>query len=255
MNNTLHNGLRVLEFLAGRAEAVSIKEMAEHFQLPNSHVCRLLKSLVEIGYVEQLPGSRKYQVSLKLLNLGYGQMRKERLLTIAPPYLQQLAAKLDAAVFVTRVHCGYSLIIAAEYPALFSEICSVTIGVRHSVTSSACGKVCAAYSAESVRCALLDAVNWSAPGDFQDRRSAFEEELAEIRRQGWAERIIPGKVNAAGVPLFDNTGTLYGALGVLFPPKRIMTDELLQGSVEAALSCGKLISCAMGFSAAENPSE
>ena len=90
-----------MEFLADTAEAVSVKEVAEYFQLPNSHICRLLKSLAEAGYVEQLPGSRKYRVSLKILNLANARLKKEHLLGIARPYMRQLAEKVDGAVFVT----------------------------------------------------------------------------------------------------------------------------------------------------------
>ena len=64
MNNTLYNGFKLLDFLAVSAELVSVKELAEHFQLPNSHICRLLKTLVETGYVEQDPATRKYRISL-----------------------------------------------------------------------------------------------------------------------------------------------------------------------------------------------
>ena len=35
MNNTLHTGFRILEFLAESGDALSVKEIAEYFQLPN----------------------------------------------------------------------------------------------------------------------------------------------------------------------------------------------------------------------------
>ena len=246
MNNTLHNGLQVLEFLADTAEAVSVKEVAAYFQLPNSHICRLLKSLAETGYVEQLPGSRKYRVSLKILNLANARLKKEHLLGIARPYMRQLAEKVDGAVFVTRIYCGYSLIVGTEYPALFPEIHETVVGALHSPTSSACGKVCAAYAPEEIRSALLAEIAWAAPGDFQDRPADFEKELAVIRQQGWARRYIPGAVNAVGVPLFEKKGVLNGALGVMLPPQRDLTQESWQTVIESALSCGKLISYAQG---------
>lgn len=246
MNNTLHNGFRVLEYLAGTADALSVKEIAEHFQLPNSHICRLLKSLTGIGYAEQIPGSRKYRVSLKILNLANARLKKERLLQLARPYLRQLAEKLDAAVFVTRVYCGYSLIIGAEYPALFTETGDMVTGTLHSPTSSACGKVCAAYSSEEVRDALLNEIDWELPGDFQGRRGDFEEELSSIRRRGCALRDIPGGVGAVGVPLFEEGGILNGALGVMLPQQCQRSAEAWQTVIEATAACGKLISFAQG---------
>lgn len=253
MNNTLHNGFRVLEYLADTANALSIKEIAEHFQLPNSHICRLLKSLTEIGYVEQLPGCRKYRISLKILNLANARLKKERLLQLARPYLHQLAEKLDAAVFVTRVYCGYSLIIGTESPALFTETGEMVIGTLHSPTSSACGQICAAYSPEDIRNALLDEIDWEEPGDFQGRRGDFEEELFRIRQRGCALRDIPGSVGAVGVPVFEANGILNGALGVMLPPRRQRTPELWQTVTEATVACGKLISFAQGAALEDYP--
>lgn len=253
MNNTLHNGFRILEYLADTAETVSVKEMAEHFQLPNSHICRLLKSLTEIGYVEQLPGNRKYRISLKILNLANARLKKERLLELARPYLRQLAEKLSAAVFVTRIWCGRSLIIGTDAPPLFADPGAAVIGTLHSPTSSACGKVCAAYASEEIRTALLDEIDWQEPGDFQNRREDFEEELRRIRRQGYALRDLPGDVGAVGVPLFESSGRLNGALGVMLPAPRPRTTELWHEVIEATLACGKLISFAQGCSLEEYP--
>ena len=253
MNNTLHNGFRVLEYLADKAEALSIKEIAEHFNLPNSHICRLLKSLTEIGYAEQIPGSRKYRISLKILNLANARLKKERLLRLARPYLRQLSEKLDAAVYVTRVYCGYSLIIGTEFPPLFNEQSHSIIGTLHSPTSSACGRVCAAFSSEETCTALLDSVDWSAPGDFQNNPEAFAEELSRIRQMGYALRNLPGNTGAVGVPLFEENGVFNGALGVLLPRRTSWSAEFWEFAVENTVSCGKLISYAQGASLEEYP--
>ena len=62
----------------------------------------------------------------------------------------------------------------------------------------------------------------------------------------WAGWYIPGAVNAVGVPLFEKNGVLNGALGVMLPPQRDLTQDLWQTVIESALSCGKLISYAQG---------
>ena len=243
MNNTLHTGFRILEFLAESGDALSVKEIAEYFQLPNSHICRLLKSLTELGYAEQLPGSRKYRVSLKILTLASARLGKDRLLTLVRPYMRQLAEKFDTTVFLTRIYCGYSLIIAVEYPAFASHGSEVVIGALHSPTDSACGQVCAAFSPEERRKELLDKVDWNAPGDFQNQREIFEEELLMIRRRGWAMRNIP-TVGAVAVPLFGKGEVIIGALGMMLSPGRLDNEEEKRSIIESAAACGRLISIA-----------
>ena len=246
MNNTLYNGFKLLDFLAVSAELVSVKELAEHFQLPNSHICRLLKTLVETGYVEQDPATRKYRISLKILNLAHSRLQSERLPELARPYIRKLAEKLDATVFVTRTCKGRSLIIATEYPDLALQNSTTVTGALHSPTSSACGQICAAYAEPEVQTALLDETDWSAPGDFQNRREAFEKELLLIRNRGYALRDPACHHGAIGVPLFDGECRCYGALGVMLTAAPQSSDELFQSVIESTLNCGKLISFAIG---------
>lgn len=246
MNNTLHNGFRLLDYLAAAAESVSVKELAEYFNLPNSHICRLLKTLVETGYVEQESGSRKYRISLKILNLAHSRLQNERLLGLARPYMRQLAEKLDAVVFVTRSYCGHSLIIDTEYPALYMHDSATLVGALHSPTDTACGQICAAYAENEVQSALFKEIDWSAPGDFQNRPDDFAGELSLIRRRGYALRDPAGKTGAVGVPVFDGNCTCNGALGVMLPAGPQRTSELFEKVVDATLNCGKLISFAQG---------
>ena len=70
MNNTLRNGFKVLEILASTGERHSVKSIAEEMKVPNSHACRLLKTLSEAGYIEQDPATRLYGISLKILSLS-----------------------------------------------------------------------------------------------------------------------------------------------------------------------------------------
>lgn len=95
MNNTLQNGFTILEYLAADAEECSVKELAEHFGLPNSHVCRLLKTLADTGYVEQTPGSRKYRISLKILNLSNMRLKSSSCAISRGPIFRNSSANLN----------------------------------------------------------------------------------------------------------------------------------------------------------------
>ena len=253
MNNTLHNGFKLLDYLAMAAKPVSVKELAEHFSLPNSHVCRLLKTLTETGYVEQYPHSRKYGISLKILHLAHARIQNERLLGLARPYLRQLCEKLDAVVFVTRSYCGMSLIIGTEYPILSQQERETLTGALHDPTSSACGRICAAYAGSDLQKDLMQKIDWNAPGDFQNRPESFLEELSLIRRRGYTWRAPADSAGGVGVPLFDSDCICNGALGVMLPSSRMNNADLLQNVIEAALNCGKLISFAQGAPAEGYP--
>ena len=49
MNNTLIKGLRLLEVLAARTQALGVSELAQELEMGPSNVHRLLQALVWIG--------------------------------------------------------------------------------------------------------------------------------------------------------------------------------------------------------------
>ena len=250
MNNTLQNGFTILEYLAADAEECSVKELAEHFGLPNSHVCRLLKTLADTGYVEQTPGSRKYRISLKILNLSNMRLKKLKLRNIARPYLQKLVRELKRPVFLTAPYRYRSLIVATEYPERFAGDAGVVVGQIHPVNRSACGKICAAYAPEEALDELLAGCDWSRKTEQSITDPArFREELKTIRACGFSrmEAEFDRNTGAVGAPVFIASRELAGAVGVILPEDAsLWTPELRTRFIDATKSCGESISFALG---------
>ena len=250
MNNTLQNGFMLLEYLAADAGECSVRELAAHFGLPDSHVCRLLKTLVDTGYVEQAPGSRKYRISLKILNLSNRRLMRLKLRNIARPYLQKLVRELGRPVFLTAPYRNRSLIVATEYPERFSGDAGIAIGQIHSVNRSACGKICAAYAPEEELDELLAACDWSRITEHSVTDPArFREELQSIRHCGYARMAAEFDENTGAVaaPVFNASCKLAGAVGVILPGDASRwTPRLWTDFIEATRTCGESISFALG---------
>lgn len=252
MNNTLQNGLMILEYLAQRADECSVKEIAEHFNLPNSHVCRLLKTLAESDYAIQTPGSRKYRISLKILTLSHARLQKLQLRIIARPYIQNLVNILKRPVFLTSNWSGKSLIIDVQYPDAFSGDAGLSIGMIHSVNRSACGKVCAAYIQDSVLLdKLISQCDWEKRTEFsQTDPELFKKELEKIRTEKFA--LMAGEAcvgsGGAGSPIFSSSGEMIAAVGAVLPPdEKAWTPELMDKFKVNITSSAQSISFALGY--------
>ncbi len=244
MNNTLQNGFTILEYLAADADECSVKELAEHFSLPPSHICRLLKTLVDTGYVEQTRGSRKYRISLKILALSNARLKKLALRNVARPYMQKLIEELGEPVFLTANHHGFSLIVGTEYPQGFHGDGGLVIGQLHPVRNSACGKVCAAYAAEEE----LEVLLAENPEDGEKDDDRFREELAEIRRRGYSRLVRSETLAAVGAPVFNREGVLAGALGAILPHNpRTWSEALWQKYIRGVKASAESISFALGY--------
>lgn len=250
MNNTLQNGFMLLEYLAAGADECSVKELAEHFKLPNSHVCRLLKTLTESGYLQQTPGSRKYRISLKIFCLSNARLRKLTLRQKAHGYLQKLAEKTETQVYLTAPFNGLSIVIDTFFPVVCADDAGLAIGQVHPVNRSACGKVCAAYVPEEQIDAFLAGVDWSArTAHTITSPEQFKLELAKVRRERIAtvaEETSVG-VGAVGAPIFNATGELAGAIGAVLPANALWPVKLWDKFKTETRSAAKSISIALGY--------
>jgi DNA-binding IclR family transcriptional regulator len=89
----LDKAFSVLEVLARTGRELTLAELAEEGRLPKPTVHRILRSLRDLGYVEQTDRRGTYQLSERLKSLReYG--RDETLRNKALPVMETLAARL-----------------------------------------------------------------------------------------------------------------------------------------------------------------
>ena len=150
MNNTLANGIKLLEFLASTADAYSVKEIAEHFGLPNSHVHRLLQTLKESGYIEQVIPGKKYKISLQVLCLSNACLSQLLIRRRLRPFLSRLCNTIDQTIYLSVPYNWQPLIIDVFYSKKNSVDSGLAIGSINPIHSSATGKICAAYHPEDL---------------------------------------------------------------------------------------------------------
>jgi DNA-binding IclR family transcriptional regulator len=222
MNNTLENGFRVLEMVAQKSGAVSVTELAAESGLPPSHVCRLLKTLVQTGYMEQMPGTRKYRVSLRILSLARARLEHLDLRGAGHPFVARIAEELRAQAYLSAPARGRSIIVDVVWPPSVSGDTGVVIGQVHSVFHSACGKVCAAFASE----AEIEALHASlSPGERRESLKVWRAEFARIRTARLAVR-QEVEILAVAAPLFRAGAVFCGALGVMLPEGSVLTPEI-----------------------------
>lgn len=224
MNNTLENGFRLVEMLAENGGAFSVTQLSDLAALPPSHVCRLLKTLVKTGYIEQLPENRKYRVSLKLLHLSQARLMNLDLRRIGHPFVARLSHELKTPVFLSAPCQGRSIIVDVVWPVEANLDSVLVVGQIHPVRKSACGKVCAAFASDEGREALDTLIR----GELDDAGfEAWGRELEAIRETRLAIRQEAGLI-AVAAPVFRAGGVFTGAVGLYFPDREQISAEVTQ---------------------------
>ena len=244
MNNTLENGFCVLKYLAETGEELGVSEVAARLGLPNSHACRLLKTLVETGYVVQT--SRKYQISLRILCMSNARLKHLKLRQVGQPLIRRLCEIVNLECVLDAWCDSTAIIIASESPRdnLVYDPGLIVGNVHHPVLS-ACGKICSAYSDSGVP----DGMDWSkGTAAASHSKEDFMERLAQIRRDGFACMKSENAENTGSVaaPVFNGDGSLAGAVGIVLPyGESFWTDELWSNCIKRVVEAGRAITLAM----------
>jgi DNA-binding IclR family transcriptional regulator len=228
--------MNVLESLAARPEGTGLKDVAEDAGLIRSSVYRILFTLKELGYVEQLGEHGRYRLTFRTLGLIRRSGEQLTLSKVALPYMAALRDRLRESVWLAeqRRH-GIVLTNVVEAPQALQL--SFGIGDLCPIHATALGKAIAAHlDAREVEDLLAKGRLPRFTSKTITRRSEVKEELQRVRDRGYAlnaEETIEGAI-LAGAPVFDATGRVFAAISVSAPTVRCsprkrkeMIDEVM----------------------------
>jgi IclR family pca regulon transcriptional regulator len=123
---SLAKGFRVLEALSSDQEELTLSEIAAAAQLDPGTTFRMLNTLVDLGYVSRLPESRRFALTLKILDLGFHAIARKDLRSIVRPVLRTLVGDVGEAasfavlegadaLYIERVRAGMARLSDLEY--------------------------------------------------------------------------------------------------------------------------------------------
>ena len=108
--------LFLLEKFANEQRPLSIGELSNLMDMPQSSTSVLVKSLVSLGYLEHDQTARTYYPTLRVALLGTWLRRRDKLTGSLPRILQNIADELNETTYVTMRNGIYSQHIVAQYP-------------------------------------------------------------------------------------------------------------------------------------------
>lgn len=243
MNNTLSNGFNLLEYLAESGSCHSVTELADTFDLPASHICRLLKTLLETGYIQQR-SDRRYQISVKVLALSHSCLTSLEVRNAARPYLFQLQQKLNQDIYLSIPLDGRALTVDVVSSAPATRK-SPSIGRINPVNSSSSGKLCAAFSSKEIQWKLLKEPLEKASSKTITSPEVLAREFEKIRKQRFAESDgeNSGNVYSVAAPIFDGNGLLAAAVGSYRLNTPDFSMDMKQKMLNDVICCANAVSC------------
>ena len=220
---SVNRALDVLEALSDEPD-LGLADLAARLEMAKPTVRRLLINLIDRGYVAQDPGSRRYRLGLRCLQLRVDAVRSRDVSSHARDQIQRIAAETGeqtalwvyddgAAVCVDRVESRRQL------------RSHISLGSREPAWLLAAGRCL--LSGRPI--AEVDRLLHDEATELGDHDVArLKDRLERVAAQGYDVSIGDRwpEISAAAAIVRDHHGDVVAAIGLSGPTSRLPTDRL-----------------------------
>jgi IclR family pca regulon transcriptional regulator len=252
---SLAKGFRVLECFSDEQAEMTLSEIAAAARLDPGTTHRMLNTLVALGYVDPVPDSRRFALSLKVLDLGFRAIGRQDLRAIVRPVLRSLVGETNEAasfgvleggnvLFIERVRAGVTRLgadirVGTSVPAQFSVI---GIAILAFLPSVAFKRVMAA------------ARQLTSPEVAGIKRAKLASMLDGVRKQGYIlhDSLTSDGLRILAVPVRDPDGYPIGAISIAAPSFRLSAEELKGLSLKPLRAAAQRVGRALEASGSTN---
>ena len=245
---SLAKGFRVLQAFTAQEAELTMAEVARKCGMDNATAFRFINTLVELGYVDKVDQTRRFRLSLKVLDLGFHAIAHSDLRTLARPILRSLVGEVNEAASVA-VMDGSDVMYAERVQAGLTQLgVDVRIGSRVPAYSSAVGQAILAWLPREAQLRVLR-------GQPLIRRTATTltdidallQRLDTVRARGYA---VSDQENVSGVvvlaaPVFDIDGLPIAALSVAAPVWQTTLQQFETDTAAAVLQASNTLARAL----------
>ncbi|MGI8313418.1 IclR family transcriptional regulator [Saccharopolyspora hattusasensis] len=233
----------------GAHDELNATELSELLGEPRSSVYRMLRSLADIGWVDEGTAKGSWRLGLQLFRLSSGAVQRMDVRRIARPHMERLNKLTEQTVFLCIRH-EWSAVCIERIEGLRVASLELQLGGSLPLQVGAAPQSLLAYADQDV----LD--GWQVLAEQAELTGYTQEsprtaaevlpKLDEIRRVGYSLSdgdVTPG-VGAIGAPLYDHSGEVRAALSVcglrdfIFPSDSSVLRETLATARAISRSLG-----------------
>jgi DNA-binding IclR family transcriptional regulator len=225
----LERALAILELLAKHPDGLSMVEISGILAFPNNSVYRITSTLVNHGYLNRDEHSKRFNLSRKLLALGFASLSEQNIVEMSIDIMRELRDATRETVLLATL-LSESMVVLEQVPGSHPFKFMVDAGSRLHLHTSAPGKALLAFLPESERESILKGLK--LPG-FNPRtitkKTQFRDELERVRQQGYALDFgeqLEG-VHCVGAPVLNERGYPIAAIWITGPRDRMPESSFL----------------------------
>lgn len=244
---TVDKSLHLLELLARSAEPRGLADLVRELRMPKSNVFRLLNALVARSYIRRRDEDSRYELTLKLWELGNQIASQANVAHVARPHLDALARQAGESAQLAVFEQGESVFID-KVDGLHPVSGFTRVGSRAPSYCCATGKAELAFQPADTVKRVASAMEKYTAATITSVR-LLERELEEIRARGYAVNRGEWYADVWGVaaPIRNRAGTVCASIGIWGPEHRVA--RRVPASARAVTAAAAAVSAALGFQA------
>lgn len=234
MSLQIDRTLDIIELLVDMPEGMALGDVAKQLGLPKSAAHRLVSQLVQRGYMEQIPASQHYRLSMRLMILGFRHLSNTGLTDVCQPTLDRLAEETGELARIAMVEGGSLTWVAQAQGARYGLRYDGNLGRRVVLPATATGKSWLATFSDEEAIKLVIENGWGDPMETGPKAIREVEPLLSAlettRKRGYGiayEEGEPGMAAvAASIPGARPGEAAVGTVSIAGPTVRLSRKQL-----------------------------
>ena len=226
--NSLSKGLRVLEAFSAERTEMTLSEVGRAAGIDPGTAFRMLNTLVMLGYVARVPDSKRFRLTLKVVDLGLHAIGRSDLRELARPILRSLVGEISEAASLGVLDGADVLYVERVRAGLTRLGVDIRIGTHIPAATGIIGHAILAFLPPRDRERVLA----TAPrrGEMAVNplgKAEFASTLETVKQQGYAlhDSLFGNGLRILAVPVLDTDGYPVASISVAAPAMRLSIDE------------------------------
>jgi IclR family transcriptional regulator, KDG regulon repressor len=228
MVRTILNAVRIIDQLS-TAGNLGVTDICQQLSMPKSSVHNILETLVHERIIEKNRESNKYNLGVRLVELGNRAQISLDICRIARPFLVGLNKQTDETVHLTVLDNDEVLYVDCVESKMRIRTYSV-IGERAPLHCTAVGKAILAFLPESQRMRIIreKGLVRATPATITDE-SLLQEDLRKTVQRGYSVDNMEHEdsLRCVGAPIRNWKGEVTASVSVSGPSQRLTLKRVL----------------------------
>ena len=233
---SLERGLSVLRAFSADRPSMTLSEVARTTDLTRATARRLLLTFEALGYMRS--DGRSFELTPRVLDLGYAYVSSLKLPDIAQPFMEALSERVHESVSAAVLDDD-EIVYVARVPTKRIMTVAISLGSRLPAASTSMGRALLAELPDDELDSFLARTTVTpATDNTLTEPTALREAIHDVRRQGYAvvDQELEIGVRSASTVLRNRRGCALAAINVSTHAGRVSLEELKTAFVPELLA-------------------